>query len=86
MNTIPANGLELIRRAEGCHDQVGDDIYEAYRCPAGVWTIGWGTTRNEYNEPIKQGDTATQDQVDRYLLCECDVGMRVLEYTISTLR
>lgn len=34
---IPWAAVELIARAEGCR-------LEAYRCPAGVWTCGWGET------------------------------------------
>lgn len=34
---IDYEAVRLIARAEGCRLQ-------AYRCPAGVWTIGWGET------------------------------------------
>lgn len=34
---ITENGVELIARYEGCRLQ-------AYKCPAGVWTIGYGHT------------------------------------------
>ena len=63
----------------------GDGLYRAYPDPATggePWTIGWGTTRDEFNEPIKQGDTATQEEVDRYLLADCDAGMIILADTI----
>ena len=30
-------GIELIKKFEGCR-------LEAYKCPAGVWTIGYGHT------------------------------------------
>lgn len=36
----------------------------AYRCPAGIWTIGWGET-----DGVKPGDTCTKEQADRWL---CD--------------
>ena len=32
---ISENGLELIKHFEGCE-------LKAYKCPAGVWTIGYG--------------------------------------------
>lgn len=40
---------------------------KAYRCPAGVWTIGWGTTA-EAGVGIKPiyGMVITQDQADHY--------------------
>lgn len=36
---------------------------KAYRCPAGVWTIGWGET-----DGVRPGDTCTKEQADRWLL------------------
>jgi GH24 family phage-related lysozyme (muramidase) len=51
----PEPGLKLIREFEGCH-------LTAYKCPAGVWTIGWGNTRS-----VKQGDKITQQQADELL-------------------
>lgn len=36
----------------------------AYRCSAGVWTIGWGET-----EGVKPGDACTKEEADRWL-CE----------------
>ncbi len=35
---------------------------KAYKCPAGVWTIGYGHTKG-----IKEGDTITQGVADRLL-------------------
>ena len=32
------NGLDLIKHFEGCE-------LKAYKCPAGVWTIGYGHTK-----------------------------------------
>lgn len=42
------NGIDLIKQFEGCR-------LTAYRCPAGVWTIGYGHTEN-----VKEGQTITQ--------------------------
>lgn len=53
---IPMAAVALIAEAEGLRLQ-------AYRCPAGVWTIGWGET-----EGVHPGDTCAQEQADRWLL------------------
>lgn len=37
--TISHTGIELIKSFESLQ-------LDAYRCPAGVWTIGWGHTRS----------------------------------------
>ena len=52
---ISENGLNLIKSFEGCH-------LTAYRCPAGVWTIGYGHTAGVY-----EGMVITQEQADKFL-------------------
>ena len=52
---ISNKGLELIKSFEGCH-------LTAYRCPAGVWTIGWGHTNGVY-----EGMKISQAQADQFL-------------------
>lgn len=57
--TVGAEGLKLIKNFEGCH-------LTAYKCPAGVWTIGYGHTAGVY-----EGMTITQEQADRFLIEDC---------------
>lgn len=52
---ISEKGLRLIKNFEGCR-------LTAYKCSAGVWTIGWGHTAG-----VKQGMTITQKQADDML-------------------
>jgi GH24 family phage-related lysozyme (muramidase) len=52
------NAIALIRHFEGCHLQ-------AYRCPGGVWTIGWGNTFYADGTPVQKGDRITQQEADR---------------------
>ncbi len=54
---IAREGVALIAQSEGLR-------LTAYRCPSGVWTIGWGETDN-----VHPGDTCTKMQADRWL---CD--------------
>ena len=51
-------GLELLKRHEGCK-------LKAYKCPAGVWTIGYGNTKYQDGTSVKEGDTITQQQADK---------------------
>jgi lysozyme len=44
--------IKLIKESEGCQ-------LTSYKCPAGIWTLGYGQTQN-----IKQGMTWTQQQAD----------------------
>ncbi len=54
-----APALKIIKEFEGCHLQ-------AYLCPAGVPTIGWGATRLN-DRPVNLGDTITQARADQLL-------------------
>lgn len=49
------NGLALIKKYEGLR-------LEAYKCPAGVPTIGYGHTKG-----VKTGDTITSAKADEFL-------------------
>lgn len=54
--TINAEGLALVKRAEGCK-------LKAYICPAGKLTIGYGST----GAHVKPGMVITQAQADELL-------------------
>lgn len=56
---ISQNGIELIKSFEGYRCQ-------AYKCQAGVWTIGYGTTKVN-GKKVKQGQTCTREQAEEYL-------------------
>lgn len=53
---ISKTGIDLIKKFEGCR-------LRAYRCPAGVWTIGYGHTTG-----VRSGDMITQEQADEYFI------------------
>ena len=57
---ISQEGLGLIKKFEGCE-------LEAYVCAAGVWTIGYGSTKE-----VKEGDKISQEEADKLLLHEMD--------------
>lgn len=49
------NGVNLIKSFEGCR-------LTAYKCPAGVWTIGYGHTKG-----VTPGMTITKEQAEQML-------------------
>ncbi len=57
---ISENGLNLIKHFEGCELQ-------AYKCPAGVWTIGYGHIKTAH-----EGKVITQEQADEMLVEEME--------------
>jgi len=52
---ISQEGIALIKKFEGCE-------LEAYKCPAGVWTIGYGHTKD-----VKKGDRINKDEANHLL-------------------
>ena len=48
-------GIDLIKQFEGCR-------LSAYKCPAGVWTIGYGHTYG-----VKAGQKISQKQAEEFL-------------------
>ena len=53
-------GLNLIKQFEGCR-------LTAYKCPAGGWTIGYGHTAG-----VISGQTITQEEADKMLVCDVE--------------
>lgn len=52
--------FELVKKYEGLE-------LKAYKCPAGVWTIGYGSTRNLHGKRFVEGDTITSQQAELLL-------------------
>lgn len=53
---LSEKGINLIKNFEGCRLQ-------AYKCPAGKWTIGYGHTGND----VKQGRCISKEQAENLL-------------------
>mgnify|MGYP001421005680 FL=1 len=71
---ISEEGKQLIKKFEGCR-------LEAYKCSAGVWTIGYGRTTN-----VEEGDTCTQEEAEKWLNEELVVfGAYVNDAVLITL-
>lgn len=60
ITNISKNGIDLIKKFEGLR-------LKAYKCPAGVWTIGYGHTKG-----VKPGDVITEKEA--YSLLQEDLG------------
>jgi lysozyme len=66
---ISEEGKALIKKFEGCE-------LEAYKCPAGVWTIGFGFTKG-----VKEGDVWSQAHAEEML----DIELEEYEEYVSDL-
>jgi lysozyme len=57
---ISKEGLALIKKFEGYEQH-------AYKCPAGIWTIGYGHTKN-----VQSGDEWSQTHAEHMLMVELE--------------
>jgi len=72
--TTSEKGLALIEHYEGIRSL-------AYRCPAGVWTIGIGTIIYPDGTPVKEGDRISYKQARDYLMHD----LRKIEYQLGQM-
>ena len=70
-----AAAKELISYFEGCH-------LNAYVCPAGVVTIGWGSTRYPDGSPVNLGHSITRQRADEMLNIEIERIAKILEGSV----
>lgn len=63
-NNVPTKigslGLELIKHFEGLY-------LKSYKCPANVWTIGWGHTGLTFGKPLGEGMVITKEDAQELL-------------------
>ena len=60
---ISPQGLNLIKKFEGLHRVQDDGMISSYRCPAGKWTIGWGSCKG-----VRSGMKITVEEAEQRLL------------------
>ncbi len=68
------NAIDIIKKYEGCR-------LESYKCPAGVWTIGYGHTGNVNGKSITMGMTITELMAETLLT----IDLQRFEYAINKL-
>lgn len=62
-NLFPSEAcVSLIKHFEGLHKVTPDGMVEAYLCPAGVWTIGYGHTKGVF-----KGQKITKEECEDLL-------------------
>lgn len=68
---IPANAVTLVKRWEGLHKKGRDGLVYPYLCPAMVWTIGYGSTRETDGRPItKDTRPKTESECEDLMMIE----------------
>jgi lysozyme len=66
ITSVSKNCVDLIKYYEAGNDV--SKYLKAYLCPAGVWTIGIGTTIYPTGKRVAQGDVITVAQANAYLM------------------
>lgn len=61
--TVSQQGVELIKRFEGLHKVQPDGMVTSYRCPAGKWTIGFGSVKG-----VRSGMKITKQEAEELLI------------------
>lgn len=72
---IPQTAITLIKQFEGYRNI-------SYKCPAGVWTIGYGSTRVN-GQAVTQGMTCTAEQADEYLQSDLQPFARAIKAAVT---
>lgn len=73
---VSQKGIDLIKEFEGFKSK-------AYLCPAGIWTIGYGTTRIGKNA-VKRGMICTREEAENWLKQDVIVFLNGLESAINS--
>lgn len=64
-------GIDLIKKFEGCR-------LEAYKCPAGIWTIGYGHTKG-----VKDGMKISWEQAEEFLREDLKIYEQAVERCVK---
>jgi len=65
---IPYNAIYLCKKWEGFHRRGKDGLAYPYLCPAGYWTIGYGSTRMLDGQPVTQHSPPVSEKTARLML------------------
>ena len=68
---ISKEGIALIKKFEGCK-------LESYKCSAGVWTIGYGSTKL-----IIENMSITQEEAEKLLIKDIEVFEQEIEKAVE---
>ena len=84
ISSISDNCLRLIEVFEASGDV--SQFLTAYKCPAGVWTIGIGTTIYPTGQRVKEGDQCTVQQAYDFLRFDLrNIQQTVDSYTTDAI-
>ena len=75
---ISKNGVDLIKKFEGLHRLGKDGNIRSYRCPAGKWTCGWGSTKG-----VRSGTTWTRQEAEERLMADIEEHEHIVKQYVT---
>lgn len=73
----PSVAIKLVKKWEGLHKKGKDGLVYPYICPAGVWTLGYGSTRHFDGSPITKDTTPlSPEECEQLMLIELEKCVR----------
>lgn len=73
---ISQNGIDLIKRFEGCR-------LKAYRCPAGVLTIGYGHTGSDVSNGMEISQEKAENMLKMDLVVHCNNVTKLVKVPLN---
>ena len=70
--------VELVKKFEGLHKLKDDGLVHSYRCPAGVWTLGFGKTKG-----IRSGMTCTIAEAEQHLKDDLEEHGKIVKRLVN---
>ncbi len=79
---VPAAAAAVIQYYEGLHERIGPELLKAYLCPAGVWTIGWGSTAIR-GMPVMPGTHCTLGEAEAQFQLDLESAAHAVECLVK---
>lgn len=75
---ISKNGVDLVKKFEGLHKVGKDGKIRAYRCPAGRWTCGFGSTKG-----VRSNTVWTRAEAEERLMLDLKEHESVVKQSVT---
>lgn len=73
---ISEKGIKLIKNFEGCR-------LEAYKCPAGIWTVGYGHTGSTVHQGLKISQSEADSLLKTDLIIHCNNVSKLVKVPLN---
>lgn len=73
---ISEKGIKLIKNFEGCR-------LEAYKCPAGIWTVGYGHTGSTVHQGLKISQLEADSLLKTDLIIHCNNVSKLVKVPLN---